>query len=42
VEAHPHIGTNKLPQIIQDIREKIINVAGILFETVTDIVVKKQ
>ena len=23
VEAHPHIGTNKLPQIIQDIREKI-------------------
>ena len=24
VEAHPHIGTNKLPQIIQDIREKII------------------
>jgi uncharacterized FAD-dependent dehydrogenase len=21
VEAHPHIGTNKLPQIIQDIRE---------------------
>jgi uncharacterized FAD-dependent dehydrogenase len=26
VEAHPHIGTNKLPQIIQDIREKISNV----------------
>jgi uncharacterized FAD-dependent dehydrogenase len=24
IEAHPHIGTNKLPQIIQDIREKII------------------
>jgi uncharacterized FAD-dependent dehydrogenase len=24
VDAHPHIGTNKLPQIIQDIREKII------------------
>ena len=23
IEAHPHIGTNKLPQIIQDIREKI-------------------
>jgi uncharacterized FAD-dependent dehydrogenase len=22
IEAHPHIGTNKLPQIIQDIREK--------------------
>jgi uncharacterized FAD-dependent dehydrogenase len=26
VEAHPHIGTNKLPQIIQDILEKIISV----------------
>jgi len=23
VDAHPHIGTNKLPQIIQDIREKL-------------------
>ena len=28
VEAHPHIGTNKLPQIIQDIREKIIEHGG--------------
>jgi uncharacterized FAD-dependent dehydrogenase len=28
VEAHPHIGTNKLPQIIQDIREKLSNVEG--------------
>jgi uncharacterized FAD-dependent dehydrogenase len=27
VEAHPHIGTNKLPQIIQDIR-KLSNVEG--------------
>jgi uncharacterized FAD-dependent dehydrogenase len=34
VEAHPHIGTNKLPQIIQDIREKIIECGGqVLFET---------
>lgn len=33
VEAHPHIGTNKLPQIIQDIREKIIECGGqVLFE----------
>ncbi|WP_438965625.1 NAD(P)/FAD-dependent oxidoreductase [Flavobacterium sp.] len=33
VEAHPHIGTNKLPQIIQDIREKIIACGGqVLFE----------
>jgi uncharacterized FAD-dependent dehydrogenase len=41
VEAHPHIGTNKL-QIIQDIREKIIECGGqVLFETrVMDIVVK--
>ena len=27
VEAHPHIGTNKLPKIIQSIRETIINLA---------------
>ncbi|MFY8067217.1 MAG: FAD-dependent protein, partial [Flavobacterium sp.] len=41
VEAHPHIGTNKLPQIIQDIRDKIIDCGGqVLFETrVTDFVV---
>jgi uncharacterized FAD-dependent dehydrogenase len=44
VEAHPHIGTNKLPQIIQDIREKIIFCGGqVLFETrVTDFVVKNN
>jgi uncharacterized FAD-dependent dehydrogenase len=44
VEAHPHIGTNKLPQIIQDIREKIIECGGqVLFETrVTDILVKNH
>jgi uncharacterized FAD-dependent dehydrogenase len=42
IEAHPHIGTNKLPQIIQDIREKIIECGGqVLFETrLTDILVK--
>lgn len=42
VEAHPHIGTNKLPQIIQDIREKIIACGGeVLFENrVTDIIIK--
>src|SRR6187200_3408390 len=27
-EAHPHIGTNKLPQIISSIREKIIECGG--------------
>ena len=26
--AHPHIGTNKLPEIIQSIREQIINAGG--------------
>jgi uncharacterized FAD-dependent dehydrogenase len=44
IEAHPHIGTNKLPQIIQDIREKIIECGGVvLFETrVTDILLKNN
>lgn len=44
VEAHPHIGTNKLPQIIQDIRAKIIESGGqVLFETrVTDFVIKNK
>lgn len=28
VNAHPHIGTNKLPQIIENIREKIIEKGG--------------
>jgi uncharacterized FAD-dependent dehydrogenase len=42
IEAHPHIGTNKLPKIIQDIREKIIEMGGlVLFETrLTDIIIK--
>jgi hypothetical protein len=42
VEAHPHIGTNKLPQIIQDIRDKIRECGGqVLFETrVTDFLIK--
>nr|WP_315162480.1 FAD-binding protein [uncultured Flavobacterium sp.] len=44
VDAHPHIGTNKLPQIIQDIREKIIECGGqVLFEKrVTDILIKNN
>ncbi len=28
VDAHPHIGTNKLPQLIQNIRETILNHGG--------------
>ncbi|MBQ4819091.1 FAD-dependent oxidoreductase [Aquimarina sp. MMG016] len=44
VEAHPHIGTNKLPAIIADIREKIIERGGeIHFETrVTDFDIKNS
>jgi uncharacterized FAD-dependent dehydrogenase len=44
VEAHPHIGTNKLPQIIQDIRQKIMECGGqVLFETrVTDFILKNN
>ena len=44
VDAHPHIGTNKLPQIIQDIREKITDCGGmVLFETrVADIIIKNN
>ncbi len=44
VDAHPHIGTNKLPQIIQDMRGKIIEMGGIvLFETrLTDILIKNN
>ena len=38
VDAHPHIGTNKLPKIVQNIREAILTSGGeIHFETrVTD------
>ena len=44
VDAHPHIGTNKLPKIIEDIREKIKECGGeVLFETrVTDILIKNN
>lgn len=42
INAHPHIGTNKLPKIIQAIRETILQYGGeILFNTrVVDILVK--
>ena len=42
VEAHPHIGTNKLPAIIQDITKAIIENGGeVLFDSrVVDILVK--
>ncbi len=40
IDAHPHIGTNKLPRIIQAIRETILNHGGeIHFNTrVTDLI----
>lgn len=42
IDAHPHIGTNKLPQIIQEIRETIRHCGGeIHFETrVTDMLME--
>ncbi len=44
VDAHPHIGTNKLPAIIAAIREKILTHGGeIHFETrVTDILLQED
>ena len=44
IEAHPHIGTNKLPKIIKAMRDKIIEHGGqVLFNTrVTDIIVKNN
>lgn len=44
VEAHPHIGTNKLPKIMEDMRLKIIEFGGeVLFDNrVTDFVVKNS
>jgi uncharacterized protein len=43
-EAHPHIGTNKLPQIITAVRKKIIDCGGdFLFEKkVTDFVIASE
>lgn len=44
VDAHPHIGTNKLPKIIQNIRETILKFGGeIHFESrVTDFIIKNN
>jgi uncharacterized protein len=44
VDAHPHIGTNKLPQIIQEIRQQIVDCGGtFLFEKkVVDFIVQDQ
>lgn len=44
VDAHPHIGTNKLPKIIENIRETILHYGGeIHFNTrVTDFIIKND
>ncbi|MFD1161816.1 NAD(P)/FAD-dependent oxidoreductase [Hwangdonia seohaensis] len=44
VDAHPHIGTNKLPKVVQNIRETILNYGGeIHFETrVVDFTIKNN
>ncbi|QTE22694.1 NAD(P)/FAD-dependent oxidoreductase [Polaribacter cellanae] len=44
IDAHPHIGTNKLPKIIQNIRENILKFGGeIHFKTkVTNFVIKNN
>ena len=44
VDAHPHIGTNKLPKVVQNVRETILKHGGeIHFETrVTDFVIKNN
>ncbi len=44
VDAHPHIGTNKLPKVVQNIRETILNYGGeIYFETrVVDFTIKNN
>lgn len=37
VDAHPHIGTNKLPGVVQNIRETILDCGGIIhFDTRVD------
>ncbi len=44
VEAHPHIGTNKLPKIVSEIRESILNAGGeVHFDTkVTDFILQNK
>ncbi len=44
IDAHPHIGTNKLPKIIKSMREKIISCGGeVHFNTrVTDFIIESN
>ncbi|VAV82920.1 NAD(FAD)-utilizing dehydrogenase, sll0175 homolog [hydrothermal vent metagenome] len=44
IDAHPHIGTNKLPKVVQNVRETILKSGGeIYFESrVTDFIIKEN
>ncbi|GAB3734528.1 NAD(P)/FAD-dependent oxidoreductase [Spirosoma lituiforme] len=44
VDAHPHIGTNKLPNVVTDLRETILNAGGdVRFDTkVTDLLLTES
>jgi hypothetical protein len=44
VDAHPHIGSNKLPQVVANMRETILNYGGeVHFDSlVTDFIVENQ
>ncbi len=44
VDAHPHIGTNKLPKIVENIRETILKYGGeVHFESrVVDVIIRQQ
>ncbi|MEO8934621.1 MAG: FAD-dependent protein, partial [Xanthomarina sp.] len=44
VDSHPHIGTNKLPKVVSNVRETILKYGGeVLFETrVTDFKIKNN
>jgi uncharacterized FAD-dependent dehydrogenase len=44
VDAHPHIGTNKLPQLVAELRESILNAGGeVHFNTkVTDFILEDK
>ncbi len=43
VDSHPHIGSNKLPNVVANIRETILHYGGeVLFEShVTDLIIEK-
>jgi uncharacterized protein len=44
VDAHPHIGTNKLPKLVAELRESILQAGGeVLFETkVVDFILERN